>query len=71
MKKKGYSLLATAIIAVSLISGCNEQSFISPINAEFDFDILNDVTFEIKADATNISHLDGYNIADGDWIRYS
>ncbi|MDD4153866.1 MAG: hypothetical protein PHT30_00450 [Bacilli bacterium] len=67
MKNKGYILLTTAIIVLSLLSGCNEQSVLSPINAEFDFDVLNDVTFEINNAATSISHLEGNNIADGDY----
>ena len=67
MRRKSWTLLVMAGVVLSFLSGCNEQSVLSAINAEFDFDALNDVRYEILTDANNISHLEGHNIADGDY----
>lgn len=67
MKQTNHLLLLIAGISVSLFSGCNEQNRIMAINDAFDFDVFNDVSYEIIDDGSTISHLDGHNIADGDY----
>ncbi|MDD3207098.1 MAG: hypothetical protein PHV19_01130 [Bacilli bacterium] len=68
MKKKGLILISLFGICSSLLLGCNEEPTITPINADFDFDILNDVTFELNAEVESISHLRGHNISEGDYV---
>ena len=58
MKQTNHLLLLIAGISVSLFSGCNEQNRIMAINDAFDFDVFNDVSYEIIDDGSAISHLD-------------
>lgn len=67
MKKTNHLSLLLTGISLFLVSGCNEQARIIAIDDVFDFDKLNDVTYELLDDGSLISHVEGHNIADGDY----
>jgi len=67
MKKNWPALFAFLALLTSFGAGCSDEPSILSINPEFDFDTLNDVTYELIEDGSSISHLEGHNIADGDY----
>ena len=67
MKRNLIALLTMLGLIASFASSCSDEATILSINSEFDFNVLNDITFEITGNANQISHLEGHNIADGDY----
>ncbi|MFA5421182.1 MAG: hypothetical protein WC344_00095 [Bacilli bacterium] len=67
MKGKRLTSLALLPLCASFLYGCGGGVALVAINATFDFDVLNDASFELTADATLFSHLEGHNIVDGDY----
>ncbi len=67
MRKKWPLIITTLCFIASLASSCSDEATILAINSEFDFDALNDISYELTRDGQSFSHLEGHNIADGDY----
>ena len=54
-------------LMMSTLVACNDRLILTPLVTEFNFDTLNDVTYQFPDNIGAFSHLEGLNIADGDY----
>lgn len=67
MKNNRINQLLLLACASQSLLGCAQETLIRPIEANFDFDVLNEVIYEVNDSFGDITHLSGNNIADGDY----
>lgn len=68
MSKRIVTFLTGTLLALTL-TGCGETKlYLTPVTDVFDFDVLNDLTFNFDASVGEFSALEGENIADGDYV---
>jgi len=67
MRRSTISHFLIAAIASGALVSCGNSRWLTPLEDAFDFDILNDVVYEVDNALGDVLHLEGHNIADGDY----
>ncbi|MFA5481145.1 MAG: hypothetical protein WC282_02005, partial [Bacilli bacterium] len=59
MKNNRINQLLLLACASQSLLGCAQETLIRPIEANFDFDVLNEVIYEVNDSFGDITHLSG------------